>query len=83
MKIVIDIDENDYKRYKDYPMCYPEGVFKIIGNGTPLPKNHGRLIDADKLKMTTITRWNGDVDFVVYKEELDNAPTVIESEEEE
>lgn len=36
-----------------------------------------RLIDADKLKMTTITRWNGDVDFVVYKEELDNAPTVI------
>lgn len=36
MKIVIDIDEKDYKRYKDYPMCYPEGIFKIVGNGTPL-----------------------------------------------
>lgn len=85
MKIVIDIPVEVYKSIQgnDYCGISNADMYNAVKNGTPLPKNHGRLIDADKLKMTTITRWNGDVDFVVYKEELDNAPTVIESEEEE
>lgn len=52
MQIVIDIDEDTYKdikkgkvysSYRDVPQ---ESVL-AIANGTPLPKGHGRLIDAD------------------------------------
>lgn len=55
MQIVIDIDEETYKdikrgkiysSYRDVPQ---ESVL-AIANGTPLPKGHGRLIDADALK---------------------------------
>ena len=46
MKIVIDISEEKWKRVKDGTSCMPIEVL----NGTPLPKGHGRLIDADKLK---------------------------------
>ncbi len=57
MQIVINISEEIYKRilpYKDLPIVsnlandYPE-LIHAVANGTPLPKRHGRLIDADKL----------------------------------
>ena len=48
MQIVIDIDEDYYELIKhdvknrmDYLPC------KLIANGKPLPKGHGKLIDAD------------------------------------
>ena len=53
MKLVVEIDEVTYKDIKkgkiyssirDVPL---ESV-NAIANGTPLPKGHGRLIDADK-----------------------------------
>ena len=46
MKIVIDIPEYVYK------ICqgHKDIVYQYIANGTPLPKNHGRLIDADNIK---------------------------------
>jgi len=57
MQVVIDIDEYDYKKAKQ---LVSDGVFDYNGttahlfrsvvNGTPLPKGHGRLIDADRLK---------------------------------
>lgn len=57
MQIVIDIDEYDYKKAKE---LVSEGVFdyegttahlfKSVVNGTPLPKGHGVLKDADKIK---------------------------------
>ena len=56
MQIVINIDEKIYKRilpYKDVPVIsnlandYPEITY-AIANGVPLPKGHGRLIDADQ-----------------------------------
>lgn len=56
MHIVINIDEEVYKRtlsYKDLPVTsnlandYPE-LTHAVANGVPLPKGHGRLIDADK-----------------------------------
>jgi hypothetical protein len=58
MQIVINIDEKIYKRilpYKDVPvisnLCndYPEITY-AIANGVPLPKGHGRLVDADALE---------------------------------
>lgn len=68
MKIVIDIEDNNYEYIKNSHITYDikllskqskkdiEGTLAIldmidtIKNGTPLPKGHGRLIDADKLQ---------------------------------
>ena len=46
---------------------------EYIKNGTPLPKGHGRLIDADKF----ISEHFGEVARLV-----DDAPTIIESDTE-
>lgn len=52
MKIVIDIPDENYKRDNliHFFGCYSEKLDEVIKNGTPLPKGHGRLIDADGLK---------------------------------
>ena len=49
MQVVIEIPEEIYNAIKDG--WYDENCRKMaiaIGNGTPLPKEHGRLIDADE-----------------------------------
>ena len=49
MKIVVDIPEEEYKRMVEKRMFGRVDVWKdAICNGTPLPKGHGRLIDADR-----------------------------------
>lgn len=61
MKIVIDIPEEEYNNIE--PFLNGETikggfnlfkVLEIIKKGTPLPKGHGRLIDADS---TLATAW--------------------------
>lgn len=51
MKIVIDIPEDLYEVVKEdgIPLYKEERkvLADAIANGTPLPKGHGRLIDAD------------------------------------
>ena len=54
MQIVIEISENKYKYIKklddditDYQTSLM--IYKAIKNGTVLPDNHGRLIEADKV----------------------------------
>ena len=53
MKIVIDIHEEvkeTFDKADDINFCfydYNSVIGKAIRNGTPLPKGHGRLIDAD------------------------------------
>lgn len=52
MKIVIDISENYYNDLMILEVGENENLnyeMEIIRNGTPLPKCHGRLIDADSL----------------------------------
>lgn len=49
MKIVIDIPEEKYKWLKEnIPKADKKSIVGVIVYGTPLPKGHGRLIDADK-----------------------------------
>ena len=52
MKVVIDIDENDFLACKYW---FHEGVAQwaevIIAKGTVLPKGHGDLIDRDTLNL--------------------------------
>ena len=57
MKVVIDIDEDYYEIIKhDVKSGNDYLIFKLIANGTPLPKGHGRLIilSKDKLKENQI-----------------------------
>ena len=49
-------------------------VIKAIKNGTPLPKGHGRLVDADEIERTH----KGD-NWDLHKV-LKNAPTIIEAD---
>lgn len=48
MKLVIDIPKEMYERIKDGYV--PLGISKYLKNGTPLPKGHGDLKDADIYK---------------------------------
>lgn len=50
IELVVKIPEEMYKKLlnKGAIICL-SGYEGIIANGTPLPKGHGRLIDADRL----------------------------------
>ena len=63
MKIVIDIDDEDYKRIQDIPDVFnslTSRTYSAIKNGTQLPKGHGRLIDADEAIKTLKSLGNRD-----------------------
>lgn len=52
MQIVIDIHEEEYNDVKYFGTIVDEDrdyIAECILNGTVLPEQHGRLIDADKL----------------------------------
>lgn len=52
IEVVVKIPEEKYLYAKSLVNGGKENnpVVLAIGNGTPLPKGHGRLIDADELK---------------------------------
>lgn len=53
MKLVVDIEDNLYIGIKKDK--YHKGkLYKMIRNGTPLPKGHGRLGDLDALEKEMI-----------------------------
>lgn len=92
MKIVIDIPEEIYTyllaRYKyqntdDIGLSGFDKVGVSIKNGTPLPKNHGRLIDADELKRTMEKDIRKALSFVDLTDFVWLAPTIIEADKEE
>lgn len=58
-----------------------ETLWQAVKNGIPLPKGHGRLIDADVLKRS----WNGIETSVGYRkvidlQVIDNATPIIEAD---
>ena len=92
MKVVIDIPEKDYKTivdgYVKHELIMTNEVIKSIANGVVLPYRHGRLIDADYIKLFSIDHdsWNG-VEYegvirVVPVIAIDNALTIIEADKE-
>lgn len=90
MKIVIDISEYD-KQWINNAYYIPQEInskiTEAIMSGTPLPKGHGRLIDADELYNEFIdgtegydcNTWSrieiGDI--------IADAPTIIEADKAE
>ena len=89
MKIVIDIPEELYEQCKDIDSIAKlkqirKNLTDAVKYGTPLQKNHGRLIDVDMLKndMQAKSEWYGDIFRDVIErviDVIDNAPTIIES----
>lgn len=80
MQIVIEIPDEMYQTVKDETYC--GSLYEELKNGTPLPKGHGRLIDADALKNKIM--YKDDVAYETWEElydsvleEIDNAPTAI------
>ena len=81
MKIVIDIHEKDYQSMKNGHI--PFSVLDVIMKGTPLPKEHGDLIDRDSLVLDC--DWSDYYDgFSAYSEsQVRLAPIIIEGSESE
>ena len=87
MQIVIDIPESIYDTIQADEMISREQLAVLqmhILNGTPLPKGHGRLIDADKYELHNTYIINCEIDHpryqVTLKELIDDAPTIIEAD---
>ena len=75
MQIVIEIDDDMYKSVANNDAYILEDVDWIllenaIANGTPLPKGHGRLIDADELESRM------KIGYCIVRD----APTIIEAD---
>ena len=94
MKVIIDISEDLYNRIFDGEIALntddkwelEESVRLSIMHGKVLPKNHGRLVDADKIGLTNFECFlcNGD-----YKEALKmlidkvkNTDAIVEADKE-
>ena len=83
MQIVIEIDEKYYKFIKELVenFDYNYTPWNLIANGTPLPKGHRRLIDADELyENTEICHSDEDGYACVRWKDINDAPTIIEAE---
>ena len=89
MQIVIDIAEGTYQRLIEQEQLYIADLNECImavPNGTPLPKGHGRLIDADKLKKTKHDIYIPEINYrhrCVHVENIDEAPTILEADKKE
>ena len=84
MKLIIDIDEDYYKAIWENGYIYDEDnedIAKAIRNGTPLPKGHGRLIDANYFREDSSI-----FDIIPFTQRMniecvvDHAPTIIEAD---
>ena len=86
MKVVIDIDKENYELMKyEVDVCHNDyKPIALIAKGKPLPKGHGRLIDADELfwDIQTDEQMRLGEHLAWVKERIDNAPTIIEAESE-
>lgn len=83
MQIVIDIPKEMYKSALNGYLCGSETLVNAIKNGTPLPKDHGRLIDADAINLKDISPVDGFSVYGATAEDIDLTPTVLEAESEE
>ena len=76
-ELVIKIPEDVYgKLLEEQHLPNRINLEYYISHGTPLPKGHGRLIDADVL----VSGFEDNYDFC---EEVNATPTIIEADKEE
>ena len=87
MQIVIDIPKEIFDRCREYRLrCGEAEVLEgAVANGMPLPKGHGRLIDADAvLEQMRNTFDMQELYLPIHLKELviDEMPTIIEADKE-
>lgn len=82
MRLMIDIPDKIYETVQNGTYCGT--LYEELKNGTPLPKGHGRLIDADMVcdelegkSFSTSSDYHNAIDAV------DDAPTIIEADKAE
>lgn len=84
IKLLVEIDEEEYENVKNgyLPIRVFNACVYAIKNGKPLPKGHGRLIDADKLD--TRERGNNSQRTMWWKIDciVKHAPTIVEADKE-
>ena len=87
IELVIKIPKEDYERCKEKYQRRIDVMGEAIANGIPLPKGHGKLIDADKqiLKIEEIYNGymlseSGEVTPSDFVEFLEEATTIIEAD---
>lgn len=83
MKLVIDIPEEIIITCMQHNMpvdceMFANKMVLDIANGTPLPKRHGRLIDADALLSKAKFLYKGYE--IALTNTIGNAPTIIEAD---
>ena len=78
IELVIKISEEMYNMACNYPEMVLAGYPLCIKKGTPLPKGHGRLIDAERYRNEMLDSR----EFNFFKT-LDIQPTIIEADKEE
>lgn len=81
IEVLIKIDEEEYKTIKACTSFMPWAEY-LIKNGKPLPKGHGRLIDADVLCEHF---WDNRSKLYPHKDlriVIDRTPTIIEADKE-
>ena len=76
IKLIVEIEKRTYELIKDKPDNIAES---IIANGTPLPKGHDRLIEADEVLFQSIRDYCGPGKAY---EILKSAKTIIEADKE-
>ena len=83
MQIVIDIPEQMYLNAKADILCGADILVSAIKNGTPLPKGHGRLIDADAVfENADKVLYENEYVPCVDVDDFRTAPTIIEADKE-
>lgn len=84
MQIVIDIPEEDYIKISNSNPSYADdfNLYYATKNGTPLPKGHGKLIDADAFERRCMFDSNiEDMQDVIYA--LRDYKPIIEADKEQ
>ena len=83
IQVLISLSESAYKEMCENGVERVDyDIRQIMRNGIPLPKGHGRLIDADALEFDT--EYDGYCDgFTAYSSmAIGDAPTIIEADKE-
>lgn len=85
MQIVINIPEKLYSAIKEDTYSVHHGViYDAVREGTPIPKGHGGLIDADELALQ-IAELSGDIlnpCYGVTYSDIKNAHVIIKADKE-
>lgn len=81
VRLIIEIPQEKYTEIKRGINHFSLMAY-AIRKGTPLPKGHGRLIDADRFDVISFQHISDDFDngIMWLAEQIDRAPTIIEAD---